>query len=83
MHEWKITEAIIEEILKQAEANGIKKVNKVVLSIGQDSDLTPETIGFCFDSLKPNYPINKDLILEFKNREGMGGVIIETIEGED
>lgn len=83
MHEWKITEAIIEEILKQAEASGIKKVNKVILSIGQDSDLTPDVVSFCFDNLKNNYPINKDLNLEIKMRDGMGGVIIEEIEGED
>jgi Zn finger protein HypA/HybF involved in hydrogenase expression len=82
MHEWKITEAIIEEILKQAEANGVKKINKVILSIGKESDLTGDEIRFCFDALKSNYPLG-DLELQIKQRDGMGGVIIEEIEGED
>lgn len=82
MHEWKITEAIIEEILKQAEENGIRNVNKVILSIGKDSDLTEDEIRFCFESLKVNYPL-KNIELQFKERDGAGGIIIEEIEGED
>lgn len=82
MHEWKITEAIIEEILKQAEANGMKKINKVILSIGKESDLTGDEIKFCFEALKVNYPL-KSIDLEINQRDGMGGIIVERIEGEE
>lgn len=82
MHEWKITEAIIEEILKQAEINGMKKIEKVILSIGEESDLTGDEIKFCFEALKVNYPLN-DLDLQINKRNGGGGVIIESIEGEE
>lgn len=82
MHEWKITEAIIEEIIKQAKESGMKKIEKVVLSIGKESDLTGDEISFCFEALKKDYQLD-DIKLEIKKRDGMGGVIIEEIEGED
>ena len=82
MHEWKITEAIIEEILKQAEASGMKNIEKVILSIGKESDLTGDGIRFCFEALKVNYPL-KNVDLQIKTRDGGGGIIIESIEGEE
>ncbi len=81
MHEWKITEAIIEEISRQAERNGIQRVNKVVLTIGNDSDLTADSIKFCFNALERPTAL-KDTALDIKKREGKGGVVVESIEGE-
>ncbi len=41
MHEWKITESVVEEVLLQAKKNELKKIEKVTLSMGEDVDLTP------------------------------------------
>ncbi len=81
MHEWRITESIIKEVLNQAEINRMVKIKKVVLSLGNDSDLTPDSINFCFNVLK-NSPLLNETILEFQKRKDNKGIIIERIEGE-
>lgn len=80
MHEWRITEAVIEEILKHSRENAIKKILRIVLSIGEDTDLTPDSIRFCFDALRKEHKL-EDAKLEILSRKGRGGIIVESIEG--
>ena len=51
MHEWGITESVIKEIIKQAEENGLKKIDRVCLSVGADTGITSESLEFCFQNL--------------------------------
>jgi Zn finger protein HypA/HybF involved in hydrogenase expression len=51
MHEWGITESVIKEIIRQAEEHGIKKVDKVCISLGEEADLTAKSLRFCFQNL--------------------------------
>ncbi|HAW49723.1 TPA: hypothetical protein DCX16_02065 [bacterium] len=79
MHEWGIMDEVIKEIIKQASENGLKRIDKVSLSIGKDSHLTPESIEVIFRSLAEE-TILVETKLEIKNTEGRG-VVIESIEG--
>ena len=79
MHEWGITESIIEEIIKQANENDLKKVDKVCLSIGEASDITPESLEFCFQCLAKE-TILQAAKLEIKKNEGRE-ITIDSFEG--
>ena len=80
MHEWKITESVVEEVLLQAKKNELKKIEKVTLSMGEDVDLTPEAIEFCFKCLGKDTILN-DVHLEINKSKGRG-ITVESIEGE-
>ena len=79
MHEWGITESIIEEIIKQANENELKKVDKVCLSIGEASDITPESLELCFQCLAKE-TILQAAKLEIKKNEGRE-ITIDSFEG--
>ncbi len=79
MHEWGITESVIEEIVKQANENELKKVDKVCLSIGETSHITPETLEFCFQCLAKE-TILQAAKLEIKQNEGRE-ITIDSFEG--
>jgi len=80
MHEWKITESVVEEVLNQAKKNDLKKIDKVRLSIGNDIDLTPDAITFCFQVLSKGTILEK-ACLEIDMRDGRG-ITVESLEGE-
>ena len=79
MHEWSITRKVVNSILKNSRENGIKKVNRVVLSVGEDIDFL-DSIEFCFEMLSKGTIIEgaKLEIKKFKEK----GIIIDSIEGE-
>ncbi|MBI3991070.1 MAG: hydrogenase maturation nickel metallochaperone HypA [Candidatus Omnitrophica bacterium] len=79
MHEWGIVKSVIDEIVKQAKENSIKKIEKVTLSLGDDDHLTPDTFKFCFNILAKETPIAK-IKLRIKKYD-KEGVLIDSIEG--
>jgi Zn finger protein HypA/HybF involved in hydrogenase expression len=79
MHEWQITQSLIEEIINQSKLNGLKKINKVCLAIGKETDISSDSLGFCFRSLAEETMLS-DVQLEIRENEGRG-IIIEAIEG--
>jgi Zn finger protein HypA/HybF involved in hydrogenase expression len=81
MHEWKITEAVVEEVLAQSKKHQMQKVEKVVLSYGGEGDLKAEEIEFCFKAIAED-TILHSVNLDIMKREGGGGIIVESIEGE-
>ncbi|NIO16820.1 MAG: hypothetical protein GTN70_07455 [Deltaproteobacteria bacterium] len=81
MHEWKITEAVVEEVLKQSRNHRMQKVKKVVLSYGEEGDLKAGEIEFCFKAIAQD-TILCSVNLEIKKRKGGGGIIVESIEGK-
>ena len=79
MHEWGITESVIKEIIKHVNEHRLEQIDKICLSIGKDSDITTESLKFCFENL------SKETILEnakLEIKEGNGrGIVIDSIEG--
>lgn len=76
-----MTEAVIEEVMSQAQRSGMRRIDKVVLSVGGEKHLTAETVEFCFRALAAETPL-KEVSLEIRAREDSGGIIVEAIEGE-
>lgn len=81
MHEWGITQKLIEEIKRQAGQNNIKTVTKVEIDLGKDSDLTEQDLKMCFEALTSDDSILKDCKLQIKKITDCG-IIINRIEGE-
>lgn len=81
MHEWGITQELIEEIKRQADRNNIKTVTKVEIALGKDSNLTEQDLKMCFEALTNNDGILKDCKLQIKKISDWG-IIINRIEGE-
>jgi len=79
MHEWAIVEETIKEVVKHVNRNGIKKVDRIGISIGEDEHLTEDTVRFCFECLSKETIIAKTK-LEIKKAAG-AGIIIDFIEG--
>ena len=79
MHEWGMIKSVIDEIIKEADENGIKKIDKVSLSLGEDDHLTPDSFELCFDILSKETPL-AGIRLEIKKGDG-AGVLINSIEG--
>ena len=80
MHEWGITESVVGEVVKEAREHGLKRVDKVRLSIGEFTDLTPECLELCFQCLSKG-TIAEQAVLEIKKGQGRG-VILDSLEGE-
>jgi len=51
MHEFGITQDLIDEVTSQARANKIKKVTRIEIALGKLSDLTPQALRVCFKAL--------------------------------
>ena len=78
MHEWGITDSVIKEILRQASENKLENVERVCLSIGEESDITADSLKFCFECLAKGTMLEK-AGLEIKKGNGKG-ITIESIE---
>ncbi len=80
MHEWGITKSVVEGIVKEAQKHNLKKVERVKLSIGEFTDLTPDSLEFCFQLLSKG-TIAEKATLEIKKGQGKG-ITIDSLEGE-
>ncbi len=80
MHEWGITESIVEEVIREARKHGLDKVDKVRLSLGNVIDLTPDSLEFCFQCLSKG-TIAEEAALEITEGERRG-ITIDSLEGE-
>jgi len=81
MHEWGITQELLEEIKKEADQNNIKTVTQVEIALGKDSDLTEQDLKMCFEALTNDDDILKECKLQIKKTSDCG-IIINRIEGE-
>jgi Zn finger protein HypA/HybF involved in hydrogenase expression len=81
MHEWGITQELIEEIKKEADQNNIKTVTQVEIALGKDSDLTEQDLKMCFEALANEDEVLKDCKLQIKKTSDCE-IIINRIEGE-
>ncbi len=51
MHEWHLTQELLDVVCSRATDNGISKVTRVRVDLGQDSHMTEESLRFCFEVL--------------------------------
>ena len=52
MHEWHITEELVDTVCAQAKDNRINKVTEIRVDLGDDSHITHESLRFCFQLLR-------------------------------
>ncbi len=69
MHEWGITEELVDKVCTQAKENRIKRVSKVRVDLGEDSDITEDSLRFCFQLLSEK-TIAGEAVLEIKSSAG-------------
>ena len=80
MHEWGITQDLIDEVKKQAGRGGIEKVTLVQVSLGKKSDITGHALKTCFKALTKDTPLCK-VRLQIKNSPDHK-VLITAITGD-
>lgn len=80
MHEWGITQDLIDEVKRQATQNKIKRVSKIGISLGKLSHLTPQSVRLCFKALTKEDEMFKSAKLSFKKTLDHT-VIIDIIKG--
>lgn len=80
MHEVSIVTDLLSSIYKNAQINNLKSVSKIVLKVGELSNISEESIRFAYDSLCDN-TICQKAILEIIKTAG-DELIIDRIEGE-
>ena len=80
MHEWHITEELLDQLRTQAKENQISKITKVQVELGEDSHITEDSLSFCFQVLSEK-TIAKEAVLEVKLTAG-DALMLVSFEGE-
>jgi len=80
MHEWGITQSLIDEIKNQAGINSIKSVTFVEISLGRKSDMSRKALTTCFKVLAID-EIIKGCKLKIKTTAG-NELIIDKLTGK-
>ena len=80
MHEWHITQELLDQVSAQAKENRINKVTKVHLELGKDGQITEDSLRFCFQVLSEK-TIAREAVLEVKSSAG-SDLILASMEGE-
>ncbi|MCX7784905.1 MAG: hydrogenase maturation nickel metallochaperone HypA [candidate division WOR-3 bacterium] len=65
MHEFTITQSILNQVLTTAQKHKAKRINKIKLQIGEGSAIIPECVRFYFDQIKIG-TIAENAILDFE-----------------
>jgi hydrogenase nickel incorporation protein HypA/HybF len=78
MHEFAITQSILDLVLEEAKRIGAEEVEKINLVIGEMSGITEECVQFYFDFLSKE-TIAKRATLSFKRIPG-NEIYVESIE---
>ena len=80
MHEWHITEELVDQVCAQAKENQINKITKVQVELGEDGHVTEDSLRFCFQLLSEK-TIAKEAVLDVKLTAG-NGLTLVSFEGE-
>ena len=80
MHEWHITEELLNQVCTQAEENRISKLTKIQVNLGEDSHVTEDSLRFCFQLLGEK-TIAREAVLEIKSSAG-NALMLVSFEGE-
>lgn len=80
MHEWGITQDLIDEVKRQADRNSINKVTRVQVALGKKSDITEYALKTCFKVLTKDTILSKARLQIKKTPDHK--IIVNTIEGK-
>ncbi len=80
MHEWHITEELLNQVFTQAEENRINKLTNIQIELGEDSHLTEDSLRFCFQLLSEK-TIAGEAALEIKSSVG-NALTLVSLAGE-
>ncbi|MCL0053071.1 hydrogenase maturation nickel metallochaperone HypA [Dehalococcoidales bacterium] len=80
MHEWHITERLLDQVCAQARENQINKITKIQVDLGKDSHITEESLRFCFQLLREK-TIAKEAVLEINSSPG-DALTLVSFEGD-
>ncbi len=80
MHEWHVTEELLNQVCTQAEENRINKLTRIQVELGEDSHITEDSLRFCFQLLSEK-TIAREAVLEIKPSAG-GFLSLVSLEGE-
>ena len=69
MHEWHITEELLNQVCTQANENRINKITKIQVDLGEDNHVTEESLRSCFQLLSEK-TIAREAVLEIKPSVG-------------
>ncbi len=69
MHEWHITEELLDKVCAQAEENRINRIAKIQVELGEDSHVTEESLRFCFQLLSEK-TVAKEAVLQIRPSAG-------------
>ena len=80
MHEWHITEELLNQVCTQAAENRINKLTEIQVELGEDSHATEDSLRFCFQLLSEK-TIAKEAVLEIKSSAG-NALTLMSLAGE-
>ena len=80
MHEWHITEELLDQVCSQAKKNRIGKVTKIQVDLGEDGHVTEESLRFCFQLLSEK-TMAGEAVLEIKSSAG-NALTLVSLSGE-
>ncbi len=80
MHEWHITEELLDNVCTQAKENRINKIAKIQVELGEDSHVTGESLRFCFQLLSEK-TVARKAVLKVKSSVG-NALMLVSFEGE-
>ncbi len=80
MHEWRITEELVDTVCSQAKENRLNKLTKIQVELGEDIHITEDSLRFCFQLLSEK-TIAREAALEIKSSAG-NALMLVSFEGE-
>jgi hydrogenase nickel incorporation protein HypA/HybF len=57
VHEVSIALGMVDELMKIARENNVKKITNIQLKIGKMSGIVPDSLKFAFDAIKLEHPL--------------------------
>lgn len=72
MHEMALVEGIMDTVKISAVANGIQRVRRIKLIIGQLTMALPDSLDFAFSCLRQQETLFADAFLDIEEREVIG-----------
>ncbi len=80
MHEWYMTQELLDRVCAQAKENRMSKVTKIRVELGGDGHITEESLQFYFQLLSEK-TIAKEAVLEIALSPG-NALMLVSFEGE-
>ena len=80
MHEWHVTEELLNQVCAQAEENRINRLTRIQLELGEDSHITEDSLRFCFQLLSEK-TMAREAALEIKSSAG-NALTLVSLAGE-